>query len=208
MTELWASPSSHERKRGDRRADIAEAAIAILGELGSRGLTHRAIDKRLHYPEGTTSAFFRRREDLVMAAVNALFEGDLSRMRPLFDTLLARDRVDIASVAQWFTDMVSAVRKQQSPTLALARYECFLIARRDPEADKLLRDSFAMRTERTAEIFNRLGAANPHRAATQFEVLIRGTFFTAAFVPDILDQSQLPDQGFFQRALESAMAAT
>ncbi|WP_343616239.1 hypothetical protein [Novosphingobium sp.] len=207
MDESSLAPFRQDSDRADRRAAIADAAIDILGEQGSRGLTHRAIDKQLGYPEGTTSAYFRRREDLVMATVKALFDADFRRIRILFDTLLAREVVDVASVARWFAEMLAAVRREQGPVRMLARYECFLMAKRQPETDRLLRASFSLRTERTQEVFRRLGAADPERAAIQFEVLLRGAFFTASFVPDILDDSGLADEGFFLREITAAMAA-
>lgn len=206
MKEGGGAALAQSNDRAGRRAAIAEAAIAILGEHGSRALTHRAIDKYLGYPEGTTSAYFRRREDLLMATVRILFDADFARIRTLFDTLLARDAVDAALVARWFADMVTAVRKEQHPSRMLARYECFLMAKRQPEADSLLHDLFVLRAEKTAEVFRRLGAQNPTLAALQFELMLRGIFLTAAFVPKILDDA-LADEGFFLREISAAMLA-
>jgi len=207
MSETSIARVRQDSDRADRRGAIADAAIDILGEQGSRGLTHRAIDKHLGYPEGTTSAYFRRREDLVMAAVKALFDADFRRIHVLFDTLLASEMVDATSVARWFAEMLDGVRKDQGPMRMLARYECFLMAKRHPDTDRLLRASFALRTEKTEDVFRRLGAAHPNRAATQFEILLRGAFFTASFVPEILDDGHLADQTFFLREIEAAMMA-
>ncbi|MDE1915267.1 MAG: TetR family transcriptional regulator [Sphingomonadales bacterium] len=207
MTGTLALRAGQDRDRADRRAAIADAAIDILGEQGSRGLTHRAIDKHLGYPEGTTSAYFRRREDLVVVTIKALFDADFRRINLLFDTLLAREAVDLASVAQWFARMLAAVRQEQGPVRMLARYECFLMAKRNPDTDRLLRASFDLRTERTEEVFRRLGAANARRAAIQFEILLRGAFFTASFMPEILDDGGAGDQAFFLREIAAAMQA-
>lgn len=54
MDKTSLAPIRQDSDRADRRAAIADAAIDILGEQGSRGLTHRAIDKHLGYAEGTT----------------------------------------------------------------------------------------------------------------------------------------------------------
>jgi DNA-binding transcriptional regulator YbjK len=207
MNDTPTPPALPDSERMDRRAAIADAAIDILGGQGSRGLTHRAIDKHLNYPEGTTSAYFRRREDLVMATVKALFDADFRRIRVLFDTLLARDEVNAASVARWFADMLASVRKEQGPVRMLARYECFLMARRSPETDRLLRASFSLRTEKTQEVFHRLGARQPGLAAARFEIILRGAFFTASFVPEIVDEGGLVDEAFFLRAIEATMTA-
>ncbi|MCW1986036.1 UNVERIFIED_ORG: DNA-binding transcriptional regulator YbjK [Sphingomonas sp. R1F5B] len=207
MSESLATQIRRESEPVDRRAAIADAAIDILGAQGSRGLTHRAIDKHLGYPEGTTSAYFRRREDLVTATLKVLFDADFRQIRVLFDTLLAREEIDSVSVAQWFAELLEGVRKNQGAKRMLARYECFLMAKRYPDTDRLLQASFALRTVKTQEVFRRLGAGQPNRAATQFEIVLRGIFFTASFVPEILDDNQFADQAFFLREIEAAMIA-
>ncbi|MFV0252440.1 MAG: TetR/AcrR family transcriptional regulator [Beutenbergiaceae bacterium] len=60
----------------DRRTRILDAAIAIVGEGGTRSLTHRGVDRRLQLPDGSTSNYFRTREALLDAAVDRLLELD------------------------------------------------------------------------------------------------------------------------------------
>jgi DNA-binding transcriptional regulator YbjK len=50
-----------------RRAQIADAAIALLVEAGVHGVTHRAVDARAGLPAGTASNYFRSREALLIA---------------------------------------------------------------------------------------------------------------------------------------------
>lgn len=52
-----------------RRADLSAAAMRVLAEEGSRGLTHRAVDAAAAVPPGTTSRYFRSREALLTAVV-------------------------------------------------------------------------------------------------------------------------------------------
>ena len=44
--------------RGNRRAALAEAAIAVLARDGGRGLTHRAVDREAGFPEGTAKNYY------------------------------------------------------------------------------------------------------------------------------------------------------
>ena len=60
-----------------RRLRIADAALAVLGESGSRGLTHRAVDEAADLPPGSTSNHFRTREALLEAAARRHAELDL-----------------------------------------------------------------------------------------------------------------------------------
>jgi DNA-binding transcriptional regulator YbjK len=74
----------------DRRTRVLDAAIAIIGDGGLRTLTHRAVDRRLDLPEGSTSNYFRTREALLDAAIDRLLEVDQATLTDIhsgFDTL-------------------------------------------------------------------------------------------------------------------------
>src|ERR1700758_1853681 len=51
----------------ERRAQILDAAIGILADVGVGGLTHRQVDDRAGLPAGTTSNYFRTRQALLEA---------------------------------------------------------------------------------------------------------------------------------------------
>lgn len=66
----------------DRRAAIADAAIAIVARDGLRALTHRAVDRELGLPAGSTSYYARTRRQLIETMVHRLADraaGDLRR---------------------------------------------------------------------------------------------------------------------------------
>ncbi|TCP57549.1 hypothetical protein EV191_1011506 [Tamaricihabitans halophyticus] len=56
-----------------RRRAVLDAAIAVLGREGPRGLTHRATDREAGLPEGSAANLFGRRSELL--------EGIVERMR-------------------------------------------------------------------------------------------------------------------------------
>jgi AcrR family transcriptional regulator len=56
----------------DRREAIGDAAIAIVARDGLRALTHRAIDRELDLPAGSTSYYARTRRQLIEAIVHRL----------------------------------------------------------------------------------------------------------------------------------------
>jgi AcrR family transcriptional regulator len=65
-----------------RRAQLTDAAIALLAEAGVHGVTHRAVERRADLPAGTASNYFRSREALLVATaerVIALHHADMSR---------------------------------------------------------------------------------------------------------------------------------
>lgn len=194
-------------QRGERRPAIARAALEVLGRHGSRGLTHRAIDQHLDMPRGTTSAYFRRREDLVGAAIRALFKEDNERFAAMVGKLLASgEEITLETVVQFFVGMIRNVRDNTPEVIQLARYECFLLARRDNELKLLLKAQFDARETRDAELFARLGAIDPVRAAVRFGITVRGAFFTLAFFPQPSMQVGELDESFVRNALLAAMA--
>ena len=73
-TQTNSEPTPGESRRrsgGERRQQVADAALAVLAEQGARGLTHRAVDEAAGLPQGSTSNVFRSR--------GALLEGALER---------------------------------------------------------------------------------------------------------------------------------
>ncbi|HEX5090561.1 MAG TPA: TetR family transcriptional regulator [Nocardioides sp.] len=50
-----------------RRRELLDAAVHVVADEGLRGLTHRAVDRRAGFPEGTCSAYFRTRQALQLA---------------------------------------------------------------------------------------------------------------------------------------------
>jgi AcrR family transcriptional regulator len=64
-----------------RRAQLTDAAIALLAEAGVHGVTHRAVERRADLPAGTASNYFRSREALLVATaerVIALHHADMA----------------------------------------------------------------------------------------------------------------------------------
>ncbi|GAA1611377.1 TetR/AcrR family transcriptional regulator [Catellatospora bangladeshensis] len=58
----------------DRRQQLLDAAIEVLGTRGLRALTHRAVDAAAELPEGSTSNAFRTREALIGGVLDRLVE--------------------------------------------------------------------------------------------------------------------------------------
>jgi AcrR family transcriptional regulator len=66
-----------------RRTALLDAAISVLAEEGGRGLTHRAIDRRLELPLGSTANYFATRDALLLAVGDRLLELDLAGISPI-----------------------------------------------------------------------------------------------------------------------------
>jgi len=102
----------------NRRDELLDAAISVLGDRGMHGLTHRAVDAAAGRPAGSTSNYFRTRDALLDAVVErfaarerANWEDVAVRVSPTTPRALARA---LAMFAQ------EATGPQR--TLTLARY--------------------------------------------------------------------------------------
>jgi DNA-binding transcriptional regulator YbjK len=104
----------------DRRTLIADATIATLAREGSRGLTHRAVDRTAGLPPGSTSYYIRTRAGLLEAAVTRLAQLDAATLPVRGDLVDALTEVLTAGLGEG--------RERQ-----LARYELTLEAARRPE---------------------------------------------------------------------------
>ncbi len=112
----------------DRRAAIAGACIRILARQGAKGLTHRAVDKHLKMPEGSTSYYFRTRDALWRAAI---------------ESLVASDRADVQGVmsADGTVDAEGLLKLWSAPAsrnATLARFEIYLAASRNAKIRSII----------------------------------------------------------------------
>jgi len=117
-----------------RRAALLDAAVEILAREGSRGLTQRAVDKEAAVPIGTTSNYFRDRDDLLVQAGVRVYE----RLRPGEDELTESlvGAGDVASYTAMMRGVVARVTGFRSGYLALL--ELRLEAVRRPRLRTLL----------------------------------------------------------------------
>lgn len=117
-----------------RRAALLDGAIEVLAREGARGLTQRAVDKEVAVPLGTTSNYFRNRDDLLVQAGARVYE----RLRPAEDVLTtifeqARDTASYGAMMRQSVDRVAAFRSGY-----LAMLELRLEATRRPGLRRLL----------------------------------------------------------------------
>lgn len=66
-----ATTGTRKRNGDERRRDLCDAAIRVLAEDGSRGLTHGQVDRVAGVPEGTTSYYYRTRVACCAASASA-----------------------------------------------------------------------------------------------------------------------------------------
>lgn len=142
-----AVDTAPSRRNPERRIVLADAGLRILAAAGGRGLTHRAVDREAGVPSGTTSNYFRTRQELVGALAERIYQRlapDPERVEQLGD-----QAATVESSVDHIRYIVERLYGQRDITLAL--FELRLEAARNPEVAEILtphlREGFAVDVE-------------------------------------------------------------
>ena len=124
-------------RNGQRRADLADAALRVLAREGCRGLTHRAVDAEAGVPTGTASNYFRSRHALIGVVADRIAD----RIAPEAAALeqLAAAAPSRAVFAAHLRDFVRRLTRHRD--LALALFELRLEAARRPDLAEVIGSS-------------------------------------------------------------------
>ncbi|MEI6447561.1 MAG: TetR/AcrR family transcriptional regulator [Actinomycetes bacterium] len=171
---------------------VADTAITVLAEQGSRGLTHRAIDRAAGLPEGSTSNLFRTRDALLAATLRRQVE----RETEMYATMPTPESIaDIDSAARWMAALIHAFTSADNSELVSARYELFLEGQRRPTFRKLLdevRDNFILMVD---ELLGRLGLERGKRNSMAVLVTLDGLSANQVFHrTSILSEAEIKSQ--------------
>lgn len=151
-------------KENDRRAQIADAAIELLGTEGARGLTHRGVDKRAGLPLGSTSFYCRTRAELLALTLHRHAQLDLLDIQQDWATM----PVQTMSWEQLLKLLMARVQDWASPAKRVrlvARFELFLMATREASFAKVLSEQRQAFVQLLSQILDGLGATRSQQCA-------------------------------------------
>ncbi len=156
----------------DRKSLIADAALALLGSGGAKGLTHRAVDVEAGLPAGSTSFYCRTRLDLITLAMTRHAELDLADLQAD-----APQWLQSGDVERFITGLARRVHQWLAPErrgLLLARFELLMMASHEPSLQAHVRAKRAHFIELAAATLKHLGARQPQELALRLVTLIDG----------------------------------
>jgi DNA-binding transcriptional regulator YbjK len=126
---MVASTAVSEDRRADRRTEILDAAVRLIGRDGRKAVTHRAVAEEAGVPLGSTTYYFDSREDLLGQALQHVAAEQTARHDALAAELAAIDSVPELA-RRLIEELVTIVRDR---TAYIAEYELWLEAARRPE---------------------------------------------------------------------------
>lgn len=169
-----------------RRRLLADAAIELLVASGVHGVTHRAVERRAGLPTGTTSNYFRTREDLLVAVAERVLElhqADMARAGAAHLATAPDTRGDL--VAQ-VTDLLAASLYEAATvyrTRYLAMFELGLESLRRPALADAMCGLIQGTEQFTAAHHAELGLAVPREKVPVLMRMYGGALFTMVSGP-------------------------
>lgn len=152
-----------------RRAAIVDAAIEVLATEGGRGLTHRAIDRRLELPLGSTANYFSTRTALLRAVNQRLVDLDITLLEPI-----PHRRPSKSGAAAVLAERIVGSREPDMRHHYIAHHEVLLQSARDHQ----LRLEIAQARERfvdsAVQILTAVGCNHPESHAPGLVAMLDG----------------------------------
>jgi AcrR family transcriptional regulator len=161
-----------------RRAQLTDAAIALLASAGVHGVTHRAVERQALLPAGTASNYFRSREALLVATAQrmiALHHADMAASSPGGGDTPTR-AVDLIAGS-----LLAAATTYRDRYLAI--FELRLESLRRPALAAALEDLSDATVAFTRQHHADLGLAIPPSAVATMVALYGGALFSLVSAP-------------------------
>ncbi|MEO0816265.1 MAG: TetR family transcriptional regulator, partial [Pseudomonadota bacterium] len=98
----------------ERQTQILNTAIEVLAHKGLAHLTHRAVDARAGLPQGSTSYYFSKKQDLIEATASHLahlLETDCIDVKKQFAEMIADGKRE-AAISFVSTDLVKFAQEK------------------------------------------------------------------------------------------------
>lgn len=153
-----------------RRDQVLEAAMAVLVELGTHGLTHRKVDACAGVPQGTTANYFPNRLALVTAVLRQIPQLDVGYVEdPADDETADPEELLLAWMRRRAAFLLGPGRLQP---LAWCRFA--VDGSSDPEIQKVVAEVNRQIFAGFRSIVTRCGSKEPERHAFMLASFLGG----------------------------------
>ncbi len=163
-----------------RREVLTDAATGLLARDGMHGLTHLAVDRVAGLPAGTTSNYFRTRDELLVATAERIVTRHLEAMARI-------DReTDLSGSSEPLVELLTVLMQDAvgaSRDRYLAIFELQLEARRRPTLAAALAGLADSALLATAHEHDLLGLGTSPEAIATLMTLYSGALLTVVSAP-------------------------
>jgi DNA-binding transcriptional regulator YbjK len=124
--------------RGEqRRSELLEAAIHLIGAQGLDAVTHRAVAAEAGVPAASTSYYFRSKDELIDEALHTLATREIALLRVRREALGER-AADLEETTEALSAWIEEQLTADGRVAMLAQYQLQLEAARRPAAREIL----------------------------------------------------------------------
>ena len=166
-----ASAQSPRQDRSRRRRDaLLRATIELLGETGSKSVTHRAVAERAGLPLASTTYYFTSVQQLIEEALKLHVTERVAELSAMAEAALEARGASATDIAERLAEVLAA-----APTpILVAQYQMYLDAGRNPALQPAVGDALAAFEGLAAGVLAALGAREPAPTAEAFVALLDG----------------------------------
>jgi DNA-binding transcriptional regulator YbjK len=164
-----------------RRGQILDAAIRIIGREGPGAMTHRAVAAEAGVPLAATTYYFASKEELFNAALIASVQSDLADLESLarsVSLLPASAETAADSLARFLANQLASRR-----VTCIAQYELVLEAARQPELRSAASATTAAYVALCETLLEKVGAADPGTDARLLVAVMDGLLLDQLAAP-------------------------
>lgn len=199
---MAASSRSRRRNGDERRRELCDAAIQVLAEHGSRGLTHGQVDRCAAVPDGTTSYYYRTREALLRGVGKRIAEIDVANLQSVIDAPL-----DPLSPFAHLAELTMMQADGPGLMLNRARHELLLGAVRDPGLAATSQTFVARINAMAREAIAHLQPGTDDPALLDAQTTAVNTFIAGVFTRLVSGDRTINDTEQLTRLLEAVATA-
>ena len=197
-----ARNTARKRNGDKRRRELCDAAIQVLAEHGSRGLTHGQVDRCAGVPEGTTSYYYRTRAALLAGVGRRVAEIDVANLKSVIDRPL-----DPNSPFAHLAELTMMQADGSGLMLNRARHELLLGAARDPDLAETSLTFVARIVALTHDAIAHLQPDTNDAALLDAQTTAVTTFIAGVFARLLAGDRTINDAGQLARLLQAVVAA-
>lgn len=179
MTEI-KTPRRGRPSDPNRPLIIADAVLRVLAEEGTKGLSHRRVDREAGLPIGSTVHHAPMRSDLFAIAVNRLNEMTLSDLRIFREELYKSGDMTARSIAHRMVELWRGTIRPESFYRLRAEMAVVYSHEHQHNVQGLFQPQLDAMREFWAEVFTRLEVCDPEHASFEFVLWNRGIFSIVA----------------------------